>query len=203
MDAGSETTGVALTHVVYFLLKTPRALSRLRQELEENVAFGNDGIATYASVKNLPYLRACLDESLRLLPPVSTGLHRLTPPEGYTIDGHWIEGGTIVVVPIYTAHRNPTFFPNPEEYQPERWLKDGIKDAQASFIPFSAGARGCIGRNITYIEQMILISTLVHRYDLRFADFLWELSHEEAFNLWPGPMPLKVRRRGFESSIST
>lgn len=180
---------------MYYLLKTPTALSQLRQEIDAHAILGDNEVVTYASVKNLPYLRACLDESLRLLPPISGGLHRVTPPEGLTIDGQFIAGKTIVAVPIYTAHRNPDVFPEPEEYRPERWLGEESKAMQASFIPFSAGARGCIGRNITYIEQMILMATLVHRYEFQFAREDFELRHEEAFVLWPGPMPLKVKRR--------
>ncbi|KAI8227656.1 hypothetical protein K4K54_002781 [Colletotrichum sp. SAR 10_86] len=195
LDAGSDTTAIALTHVMYFLLKNPDMFRRLREEVDLHASISSDGVATYASVKNLPYLRACLDESLRLLPPVCTGLHRVTPPEGYEIDGHWIAGGTVVAVPIYTAHRNPAFFPEPERYAPERWLSEKAKDAQASFIPFSAGARGCIGRNITYIEQMMLLASLVRRYDFGFDDEGVELAHEEAFNLWPGPMRLRIQRR--------
>ncbi|POR32529.1 Uncharacterized protein TPAR_07290 [Tolypocladium paradoxum] len=194
LDAGSDTTAISLTHVMYCLLKTPTALSRLRKELDAALD-GSEVIATYASVKNLPYLRACLDESLRLLPPVSFGLNRKTPPEGLMIDGHWIPGNTIVAVPAYTAHRNPRFFPDPESYRPDRWLKDGSGEAQASFIPFSAGARGCIGRNITYIEQTVLLTTLLRRYDFSLPNPEWELEHEEAFNLWPGPLPLTIRRR--------
>lgn len=194
MDAGSDTTAISLTHAMYFLLKTPAALSRLREELSVALEDGEE-IAKYASVKNLPYLHACINEALRLLPPVAFGLNRMTPPEGLLIDGHWIPGDTIVGVPAYTAHRNPIFLDS-EQYQPERWLKDDIKETQGTFIPFSTGARGCIGRNISYIEQTVLLATLVQRYDFAFADPEWTLDHEEAFNLWPGPMPLKIRHRG-------
>ncbi|KAK2598761.1 hypothetical protein N8I77_012149 [Diaporthe amygdali] len=194
MDAGSDTTAIALTHVMYYLLRNPEALSRLRQEVNEAVA-ADVIIAPDATVRNLPYLRACLDESLRLSPPVAFGLNRKTPEEGMHIDGHWIPGGTTVAVPAYTAHRNPDIFDEPEEFRPERWLGDGAKKAQASFIPFSTGGRGCIGRNISYMEQSILVATLIRRYDFELPSPDWQLQWEEAFNLWPGPMPLSIRRR--------
>ncbi|KAJ3534186.1 hypothetical protein NM208_g7650 [Fusarium decemcellulare] len=200
LDAGSDTTAIALTNLFYFLLKSPAALSRLRAEVDANAVFDDDGVVTYASVKHLPYLRACIDESLRLMPPVSTGLHRLTPPEGQEIDGHWIPGNTIVVVPIYTAHRNPKFFPDPEKYLPERWLADGMKEARSTFIPFSEGSRGCIGRNITYMEQTMLLATLIHRYDFELLYANWEQSYEEAFLVWPGPLPVTICRREIRSS---
>ncbi|KAK7715681.1 hypothetical protein SLS63_011357 [Diaporthe eres] len=194
MDAGSDTTAIALTHVMYYLLRNPKALSRLRQEIDQAVA-DDVIIAPDAAVRNLPYLRACLDESLRLSPPVAFGLNRKTPEAGMYIDGHWIAGGTTVAVPAYTAHRNPDIFDEPEEFRPERWLGDGAKRAQASFIPFSTGGRGCIGRNISYMEQSILVATLVRRYDFELPSPDWQLQWEEAFNLWPGPMPLSIRRR--------
>ncbi|KAH7268656.1 cytochrome P450 [Fusarium solani] len=194
LDAGSDTTAIALTHVMYNLLRHPKALQRLRDELKETLDVDSP-VASYGQVKNLPYLRACLDESLRLLPPVSFGLNRKTSLGGLTIDGQWIDEGTTVGVPAYTAHRNPELFPDPERYYPERWLEEMNKDAMTSFIPFSAGARGCIGRNITYMEQMILIASLVRRYDFALLHDDWELDHEEAFNLWPGPMPLSISKR--------
>lgn len=87
---------------MYFLMKTPAALSRLRDELRVALD-GSQEIAKYATVKNLPYLYACINESLRLLPPVAFGLNRMTPPEGLMIDGTWIPGNTLVGVPAYTA----------------------------------------------------------------------------------------------------
>lgn len=179
---------------MYFLFKTPAALSRLRDELTAALD-GSQEVAKYANVKNLPYLHACINESLRLLPPVAFGLNRMTPPEGLMIDGNWIPGGTLVGVPAYTAHRSP-LFSNSEQYQPERWLQDGLKEAQGTFIPFSTGARGCIGRNISLIEQAVLLATLAQRYEFSLVDPEWTLDHEEAFNLWPGPMPLRVKCRG-------
>lgn len=66
---------------------------------------------------------------------------------------------------------------------------------QTSFIPFSAGARGCIGRNLTYMEQTMLMASLIHRYDLKLLNETQGLTCEEGFNLWPGPMPLLISRR--------
>lgn len=179
---------------MYYLVRYPSTFHRLRQELDSALQ-GSGVVVPYSQVKDLPYLRACLDESLRLSPPSAAGLNRKTGPEGMWIDGEWIPGNTTVSVPAYTAHRNPAIFPEPEEYRPERWLGDGAKGLQGSFIAFSAGARGCIGRNITYMEQLILIATLVRRFDFALIDPEWKVAYEEAFLLWPTSMPLKVRLR--------
>lgn len=194
MDAGSDTTAIALTNVMYYLIKSPQSLKKLRDEVAS--ALSEKEVAPYAKVKNLPYLKACLDESLRLSPPVSRGLERKTPPEGMQILGENIPGNVTVSVPTYVAHRDPDIFPEPEVFRPERWFGDEekLKHMRAVFIPFSTGPRACIGRNITFIEQQILVATLVHRYDFALPSEDWKLDWEEAFNLWPAQMPLKIWR---------
>ena len=123
-------------------------------------------VAPYEQVKHLPYLRACLDESLRITPPTSFGLPRRTPAEGANICGDFVPGDTHVAISAYVAHRDPQAFPDPEVYNPERWLGDAGKDLQPYMISFSAGARGCIGRNISYLEQTVLLASVVQRYEL-------------------------------------
>ena len=195
VDAGSDTTAIALTNVLYYLIKHPNILSKLRKEVA-GVLTGEQ-VAPYAKVKSLPYLRACLDESLRLSPPVPRGLERKTPPQGMDILGERIAGGITVSVSAYVAHRDLNLFPEPDSFIPERWLheSEGTKEMRAAFIPFTTGARACIGRNITMMEQQILIATLVHRYEFALPSRDWELDWEEAFNLWPAQMPLKIWRR--------
>ncbi|KAE8153133.1 benzoate 4-monooxygenase cytochrome P450 [Aspergillus avenaceus] len=195
LDAGSDTTAIALTNVLYFLIKHPDVLDKLREEVATVLA--EESVTPYRKVKSLPYLRACLDESLRLSPPIPRGLERKTPPQGMEIMGEHIAGDITVSVSAYIVHRDPTLFPKPDSYIPERWLDNSetAKDMRAAFIPFTTGPRACIGRNITMMEQQILIATLVHRYDFALPSHDWNLDWEEAFNLWPAQMPSKIWRR--------
>lgn len=194
MNAGSDTTAIAMNNVVFWLLKNPACLARLREEVDA-VLDADEIIAPYDKVKHLPYLRACLDESLRITPPTTFGLPRRTPAEGANILGDFIPGGTTVAISAYVAHRDPKIFPDPESYIPDRWLGEKGKDLQPYFISFSAGARGCIGRNISYLEQTVLLASVVHRYELALPYPEWEPERREAMNLAPGPMPLKLWRR--------
>jgi cytochrome P450 len=66
---------------------------------------------------------------------------------------------------------------------PERWLESKARDLQESFIAFSAGARRCIERNISYLEQSVSLATVVNRYEFALD---WEIERLETFNLWPG-----------------
>ncbi|KAI0894322.1 benzoate 4-monooxygenase cytochrome P450 [Annulohypoxylon nitens] len=194
LNAGSDTTGIALTNVLYWLLKNPKCFQKLRVELD-SVLDEDEYVASFDKVKHLRYLRACLDESMRLTPPNTMSVNRLTPEQGMSIMGHWIPGNTTVHSPPYAMHHDPAVFPNPEEFLPDRWLADDAKDLQQQFITFSGGARGCIGRNITYLEQTVVVASLVHRYDFELLDPDWVLPQWEAFTCSPGDMPVKIRKR--------
>ncbi|GLA46410.1 hypothetical protein AnigIFM63604_009883 [Aspergillus niger] len=194
MNAGSDTTAISLSNVMLLLLNNPRCLEILREEVD-SVLDDDEIVAPYDKVKHLPYLRACLDESLRLFPPVSFALPRRTPPEGTMILSDHIAGNTSVGMSAYVVHRNESIFPDPEAFRPERWLGEKGKELQQYFIPFSTGARGCIGRNISYLEQTILVASLVHRFDFALPYPGWEPERHETTNLGSGPMPMKVWKR--------
>jgi cytochrome P450 len=202
VNAGSDTTAIAMNNALYQLIRNPSCLAKLRAEVD-TVLSPNEIVALYDKVRHLPYLRACLDESLRIVPPTTFGLPRRTPASGAPIMGEFIPGDTSVSMSAYIAHRDERAFPDAESYIPERWLGDKGKDLQSAFIAFSTGARGCIGRNISYLEQTVLLASVVHRYGFELPHEGWEPERWEAMNLMPGPMPLKIWRRfsdeGFEA----
>ncbi|KAG9501751.1 hypothetical protein J7337_007442 [Fusarium musae] len=195
IDAGAETTAIALTHILQLLISHPKQMQRLRDEVAA-VMDEEDVISPFDKVKDLPYLKACLDEGLRLIPPVSSGLPRRTPPEGAKIMETWIPGDTSVSMTIWSAHHNEDIYPEPYVFKPERWLNlEERKRMEPFFIPFSAGARGCIGRNISYLEQQIVLATLVHRYEFAMPTKDFTVDRFEAFNLIMGKLPIKIWRR--------
>lgn len=201
MNAGSDTTAIAINNAMYWLLKNPECLHKLRVEID-NALDEDEVVAPYDKIKYLPYLRACIDEALRITPPTTFGLPRRTPAEGAPILGEFIPGNTSVSISAYVAHRDPTVFPDPETYNPDRWLDERGRELQPYFITFSAGARGCIGRNISYLEQTVLLASIIHRFEFALAYPEWEPCRRENFNLSPGPMPLKVWRRTKEYSLA-
>jgi len=132
---------------------------------------------------------------MRVLPPTTLGLPRKTPAEGCTILGDFVAGNTSVPMSSYVAHRDEKVFHNLEQFSPERWLGEEGKQLQPYFVAFSAGARGCIGRNISYLEQLVETSFVIHRYEFALPSPTWEQYRYEHFNLVLGPMPLKIWRR--------
>ncbi|KAH6896533.1 cytochrome P450 [Thelonectria olida] len=193
MNAGSVTTAIALANVMYQLILNPEILAKLRAELDAALD-PEEYVASYDKIKHLPYLRACLDESLRLWPPTPQGLARKTPEEGTNIMGYYVPGNTTVSISSLVAHRDESVYPDAEKYIPERFLGDKGKEIQSYFLTFSAGARGCIGRNISYLEQAVLLASVVHRYEFAIAEG-FELQREETMNHILGEMPVKVWRR--------
>jgi cytochrome P450 len=199
MNAGSTTTAIALANVLFHLLKHPDVLERLRIEVD-TVLESDEVIAPYDKVKNLPYLRACLDESLRIFAPTAHNLGRKTPPEGLWVGDDFIPGGISVSMSAHVIHRNESIFQNADQYVPERWLGENGKALQPYFLAFSAGSRGCIGRNISYLEQTVLLASVIHRYEFALPSPEWEVERLEAMNLLVGDIPLKIWRRDIPGS---
>ncbi|EOD50618.1 putative benzoate 4-monooxygenase cytochrome p450 protein [Neofusicoccum parvum UCRNP2] len=193
MNAGTDTTTAALTNTIYLLYKHPKELAKLREELD--AAFLINEVPAYDIVSRLPYLRACIEEALRLRPASSMGLPRVVPKGGREIAGHFIAEGVTVSVPTYTLLRNGDVFERAGEYEPQRWISGDKEKLSTAHFPFSTGPRACIGRNIAYFEQTLVIATLVRRFDFEFESPGFELRTMERFNSNPDELVMKCRRR--------
>ncbi|KAF2683389.1 cytochrome P450 monooxygenase [Lentithecium fluviatile CBS 122367] len=200
MNAGSATTAIAMTNVLYQLIKNPTMMKQVVDEIDaaledEDEEEEETGTIAYDKVKHLPFLRACLDESLRLFPPTPHGLPRETPADGVNILGDYIPGGVSVAMSAFVAHRNEAVYPQADKYMPERWLGEEGKSLQPYFLAFSAGARGCIGRNISYLEQTVVLASVLRRYEFALPSPEWQIERLETMNWLLGEMPVKVWRR--------
>ncbi len=123
------------------------------------------------------YLRACIDECLRMSPPVGAALMREVPAGGATIDGQYLPGGMLVGAGIYSIHHTPTNFSDPFCYQPERWLGEATaantgktESGTDGYMPFSMGTRSCIGKGLALVEAMLTMATVCWEFDFRAAD---------------------------------
>ncbi len=200
MNAGSATTAIAMTNVLFQLLKNPVIMKKLQEELDVALADDDEDddaptVVAYDRVKHLPYLRACLDESLRLFAPTPHALPRETPADGLYILDEFIPGGVSVGMSALVAHRDENIFPQADKFIPERWLGEQGKDLQPYFLAFSAGARGCIGRNISYLEQTVVLASILRRYEFALPHPTWEIKRLETMNWLLGEMPVKLWRR--------
>lgn len=203
MNAGSDTTAIALTNFLYEVAKRPAILDKLRAEIDAALIDPDihEPVVPYEKARSLPYLRACIEESLRLYPPTGMGFPRVTPPEGATISGQYIPGGVTISIPAYSSHRDPKIWSDPDEFMPERWLgEDASVLMSRYYITFSFGSRGCIGRNISYLEQTMFLATFLSRYEFALESPDWEIERVEGLSLWPEALPIKLWRRNTSPS---
>ncbi|KAI1209584.1 cytochrome P450 [Annulohypoxylon truncatum] len=183
MVAGSDTTAISLSAILYYLLKNPETFAKLRQEVEE--AQRASGTASkdisFKQSQEMPYLQAVIKEALRLHPATGLPIERVVPAGGATIAGRFFPEGSIVGVNTWIEHRNPRVFgEDADAFKPERWLSDDaekISFMNRHWMPFGLGARTCIGRHISHLEISKLIPRLVRDYD-------FELSDDVAKNGW-------------------
>ena len=194
MNAGSETTTCALQNIVHYLCLNPRCMEKLYEELV-SVLDDDEEVPAYDKVKFLPYLRAVIDETLRHRPSLSLGLARVTPDEGMSIAGIWVPGDTTVSMPTWSVHHDPELFERPDEFIPERWLGESGANLQKYFLPFSTGARACVGRNMAYMELTLITAALVRRYYIALSKPDWMPTVYETTVIKTGPMPVKIWRR--------
>ena len=140
--AGSETTATALSGILYYLGINPHVYARLAHEIRATL--GSYEEITGRSTEPLPYLKAVIDEGLRIYPPAPIGLPRVSP--GETVDEHFIPQGTIVHVSSWSVTHSELCFHEPWKFIPERWLDPECKDDKSASRPFILGSRACLGR---------------------------------------------------------
>ncbi len=192
--AGHETTSNALTWSLYLLAQHPAVLERMLDELSRELA-GRP--ATAADVARLAYTGAVVDEAMRLFPPVWI-LARRALAEDRLPSGVRVPPQSNVALPQYAIHRDPRFFPDPERFEPERFL-GARKDASAqAFFPFGAGARACIGEGFARMEASILLATIVQHAELELVPGQ-EISPSPLITLYPERgLFARTRRRRVE-----
>jgi cytochrome P450 len=174
--AGSDTTSTALASAFFYLVHNPGTLDKLSQEIMSTFSDVED-IISGPTLSSCHYLRAVIDEAMRLSPPVGGILPREVLAGGLDIDGVFIPEGSVVGTPHYALHHNPAYYPDPFSFKPERWIVDSspnvtkksVELAQSAFCAFSVGPRGCIGKGVAYVELMTSLSRVVYLYEMRLA----------------------------------
>ncbi|EFQ30339.1 cytochrome P450 [Colletotrichum graminicola M1.001] len=148
--AGADTTSTAMAATFFYLVRNPEALAKATAEVRGKFSDVED-IRQGAALNTCTYLRACIDEAMRLSPSVGGLLPREVLAGGATVDGARVPAGTVVGTPHYAIHHNEDYFPNAYAYVPERWIvgarnpaataatttEEDVARAQNAFCPFS------------------------------------------------------------------
>ena len=164
MLAGHETTANALAWMWFLLARHPAVREGMLAEVDE-VLQGRP--PTVADLPRLPWTTACFQEAMRVYPP-AWAIPRTAIAED-VIGGHRIRRGTTVIVPIYALHHDERYWPDPERYDPTRFLPENTRGRhRSSYLPFGGGRRICIGTSFALMEATLITAMMSQRfvYDL-------------------------------------
>ena len=180
MIAGSSTSASAIAATLFYCLHYPPKFERLQHEIR-TVFNDVEEIRPGSKLQSCQYLRACLDEAMRLSPGVAGMIPREVLQGGITIDDTYFPAGYDIGVPNYALHHNEEYFPEPFVFRPERWIiSEGdpsrsipavsaadISLAFSAFAPFSKGESSCVGMNLAYQTMSTILGRLFFLFDMR------------------------------------
>ncbi|MDI1489519.1 MAG: hypothetical protein OHK93_008798 [Ramalina farinacea] len=166
--AGSETMATVMTATLFYLVHHPSTLAQLRKEIDETFQ-SVDEIRLGPQLSSCKCLKACIDESMRLTPPIPGLLPRKVIHGGLLIDGHLLPEGTEVGTSLYALHRRESYFRNAAAFEPQRWLMEREQTplAYQAYTPFSLGPRGCPGKALAYAEMTLTLAKMVFLLDMQ------------------------------------
>lgn len=193
---GHETTAGSLTWAWGLLAANPAKRNRMLAEID--AALGGQSPAALEDLRKLGYCEQVFEEAMRLYPMFALLFRQADADD--VIEGRQIAKGDLVAFSAFTVHRDPTVWPEPEAFQPERHSAEG-KSARAkgAFLSFSQGQRGCIGERMARMEGVLMLSMISQRYTLDLVGGLPK--PKVSMSLKPkGGMWMTVRRRKMEAA---
>ena len=163
MVAGHETTGAALTWLWHLLGAHPEVEARVHAEIDQVFRGGR---LEPEQLRQLPYVTAVFNETLRLYPPAYS-LGRMSA-ENCEIDGNFVPAGSSVSLCPVLTQRDSRFFSEPLQFDPERWMRGDVRlGHDPVFFPFGFGPRSCLGESLARREVAIIVSLIAQRWRLR------------------------------------
>ncbi|GAP87075.1 putative benzoate 4-monooxygenase cytochrome P450 [Rosellinia necatrix] len=174
--AGSDTSSTGIAAAFFYLARNPSVYERVTKEVREKLPHLDD-VCQGPALLSCTYLRACVQEALRLSPSASGAMWREVLPGGLHIPAQdlYIPSGGEVGTGIYALNHNKDYFPDPLAFRPERWIpgeasEEEVAKAKAAFATFSFGPRNCVGKGLALIEISLAMAAVIRAYDFRQAD---------------------------------
>lgn len=186
--AGHETTAHSMTWAWYLFAKHPEITQRLQADIDR-VTQGEP--LNVKHLPQLPFLDQCVKEAMRLLPSVWVFIKQ--PTEDVDVRGFKIPKGAPVLISPYVIQRDPRWFPSPLTFLPERFSPEREKlIPKGAYVPFSGGARICLGKAFAMMESALVLGTMLQRLTPQVSsDYVFDFKAE--LSMHPsGPMPIDV-----------
>jgi cytochrome P450 len=162
--AGYHTSGVAVSWALHLLAGHPEIARRVRDELDR--VLGDRPAPTYPELRCLDYLERVVKEAMRRYPPGPYAARELA--EDLALGDHLIPAGTTLMYPIWAIHLNPVYWPDPERFDPERFITAAAEGRpKFAFIPFGFGPRSCAGAALAMVEIKLMLAVLLKRFEFQ------------------------------------
>lgn len=165
MTAGSGTTAYVLRGTSYHIAANPSISQRLYEELKHAIPDPSNP-PPVTVLEKLPYLAAVIQEGLRMGEPVTHRLPLQFPDKDLHCNGYTIPAGSTACMTTCLTHLDPTIFPSPQTFNPERWLGTDGKRLERYLFPFGRGTRACVGINLARAELMLLLAMVFREFEL-------------------------------------
>lgn len=162
--AGHDTSTALLAWALYLIGRHPEVQAALWAEIDAQLG---GAIPTADNIKKLKYLRAVIDETLRLYPPIHLGSR--IAAEAVQFQAYCIPKGTRIMYSIYLSHRHKAYWEDRHEFKPERWLDQKPNVPPYTYLPFGGGARNCIGAFFAQIESLVVLARLLQRFEFVYT----------------------------------
>lgn len=202
MIAGHETTSGALSFALYYLTRDPQALARAQAEVDTLWGQADDPEPSFTDIPKLRYVRAALDEALRLW-PTAPGYVRAARTDTVLGGKYRMNQGDWAIVLLPLLHRDPEVWSDPDRFDPDRFAPGQAKTRPPhAYKPFGTGQRACIGRQFALHEAVLALGLVLHRYHLTPTDD-YQLRIAETLTLKPQGFQLIPRRRRQPKEVVT
>ncbi|EED16181.1 cytochrome P450, putative [Talaromyces stipitatus ATCC 10500] len=174
--AGSDTSSTGMAALFFYLTRDPAAYDRVTKEVR-SVFTTPEEVSQGPKLNSCTYLRACIQEALRLSPAVSGALWREVLDGGLSIpeNGVHVPAGYEVATGIWSLNRSEKYYPEPFRFRPERWIpeesgQEAVSLAKAAFATFSTGPRNCVGKGLALTEISLAMAAIIVQCDFRKAE---------------------------------
>ncbi|XP_075215327.1 cytochrome P450 4C1-like [Lycorma delicatula] len=178
MFEGHDTSAAAISSAIFILGHNPNIQELLFKELDEVFGDSDRGV-TMEDLNQLSYLDRVIKEVLRLFPSVPALMRKIQSDIQLGHEENIIPPTTNVTILPYVLHRNPKYYPDPEKFNPDRFLPEEIQKRHPfAYIPFSAGPRNCIGQKFAKIEIKVVLSSILRKMRVQSITKLNEVKPE-------------------------
>lgn len=172
--AGTDSTASGVSWTIYLLGLHPSKLAKVHEELDRVLGGDADGVISSDDLLQLNYLECCLKESLRLYPPFPLFGRKLE--HDMIIDGYRLPEGLTCFVNLYSLHRDPRHFRQPDSFLPERFMSEEFAQRHPySYVPFSAGPKNCLGQRFFMQEAKLLLAKVFSKFSVQSTKPVEEL----------------------------